>query len=108
MNPSNNFTIEDIGRFEVPAATNRIIELQGKHVKIHAVGHCVGGLAIHVALMGGHLSATHIASLSCTNSSMFIKLNPLSMFKMWLPLIPHLERHTFVISFFNFCSYESN
>ena len=70
------------------AATNRILELDGKHVKIHVVGHRVGGLAIHVALMGGHLSATHIASLSCTNSSMFIKLNPLSMFKMWLPLIP--------------------
>ncbi|KAK9985864.1 hypothetical protein SO802_030815 [Lithocarpus litseifolius] len=88
LNPSNNFTTEDIGGFDVPAATYRILELHGKHVKIHVVAHCVGGLAIHVALMGGHLSATHIASLSCTNSLMFFKLNPLSMFKMWLPLVP--------------------
>ncbi|GMY25282.1 Long-chain-alcohol oxidase FAO4B [Fagus crenata] len=88
LNPSNNFTIEDIGRFDVPAAINRILELHGQNIKIHVVAHCAGGLAIHVALMGGHVSATHIASLSCTNSSMFFKLNPLSLFKMWLPLIP--------------------
>ncbi|KAF5939818.1 hypothetical protein HYC85_020985 [Camellia sinensis] len=65
LNPSNNFTIEDIGRFDIPA-----------------------GLAIHLALMGGHVSAAHIASLSCTNSSMFFKLTTSSSVKMWLPLIP--------------------
>ncbi|GMP84335.1 hypothetical protein CsSME_00037898 [Camellia sinensis var. sinensis] len=65
LNPSNNFTIEDIGRFDIPA-----------------------GLAIHVALMGSHASAAHIASLSCTNSSMFFKLTTSSRVKMWLPLFP--------------------
>ncbi|KAK9985861.1 hypothetical protein SO802_030812 [Lithocarpus litseifolius] len=88
LNPSNKFTIEDIGRFDVPAAINRILELHGQHIKIHVVAHCVGGLVIHIALMGGHVSATNIASLSCTNTSMFFKLNTLSMFKMWLPLLP--------------------
>ncbi|KAK9921332.1 hypothetical protein M0R45_029845 [Rubus argutus] len=43
---------------------------------------------MHIAVMGGHVSATHIASLSCTNSSMFFKLNAFSRVKMWLPLIP--------------------
>ncbi|XP_059462770.1 uncharacterized protein LOC132191696 [Corylus avellana] len=88
LNPSKDFTIEDIGRFDVPAAINKILELHGQHTTIHVVAHCVGGLAIHIALMGGHVSATHIASLSCTNSSMFFKLNASSMFKMWLPLVP--------------------
>jgi poly(3-hydroxyalkanoate) synthetase len=73
------------------AAINKILELHGQHTVIHVVAHCVGGLAIHIALMGGHVSATHIASLSCTNSSMFFKLNASSMFKMWLPLVPVLS-----------------
>lgn len=62
--------------------------MNGKSTKVHVVAHCVGGLSIHMALMGGHISATQIASLSCTNSSMFFKLTPSSTFKMWLPLIP--------------------
>ncbi|XP_034693453.1 uncharacterized protein LOC117920178 isoform X1 [Vitis riparia] len=88
LHPSNNFTIEDIGRFDIPAAIGKILELHGPSVKIHLVAHCVGGLAIHIALMGGHVSANHIASLSCTNSSMFFKITVSSRVKMCLPLIP--------------------
>ncbi|KAI8562988.1 hypothetical protein RHMOL_Rhmol03G0078900 [Rhododendron molle] len=88
LNPSNNFTVEDIARFDIPAAINTIQSLHGPMVKIHVVAHCVGGLAIHMALMGGHVSPARIASLCCTNSSMFFKLNASSRFKMWLPLIP--------------------
>ncbi|KAL5740012.1 hypothetical protein ACOSQ2_029192 [Xanthoceras sorbifolium] len=88
LNPANNFTIEDIGKFDIPAAITKILELHGKSIKVHVVAHCVGGLAIHMALLGGHVSATHIASVSCTNSSMYFKLNALPMLKMWLPLVP--------------------
>ncbi|ESR43391.1 hypothetical protein CICLE_v10011029mg [Citrus x clementina] len=88
LNPADNFTIEDIGRYDIPAAIGKILELHGHNIKVHIVAHCAGGLAIHIALMGGHISATHIASLSCTNSSMFFKLNALATFKMWLPLVP--------------------
>ncbi|XP_034229627.1 uncharacterized protein LOC117638642, partial [Prunus dulcis] len=88
LNPSNTFTLEDVGRFDIPAAINKMLELLGPNVKVHVVAHCVGGLAIHIALMGGHVSASHIASLSCTNSSMFFKLNALSTVKMRLPLLP--------------------
>ncbi|XP_059643217.1 uncharacterized protein LOC132285066 [Cornus florida] len=87
-NSSNNFTIEDIGRFDIPAVIGKIHELHGPLVMVHVVAHCVGGLSMHIALMGGHVSATHIASLSCTNSSMFFKLTASSRVKMWLPLIP--------------------
>ena len=82
---SNVLSVFHLFSFE---AINKILELHGQHIKIHVVAHCVGGLAMHIALMGGHVSATHIASLSCTNTSMFFKLNPLSKFKMLLPLIP--------------------
>ncbi|KAI3678468.1 hypothetical protein L6452_37762 [Arctium lappa] len=88
LNSSNSFTIEDIGRFDIPAAIDKILKLNEKSMKVHVVAHCVGGLAIHIAIMGGHVSATRIASLSCTNSSMFFKLTRSSTFKMWLPLIP--------------------
>ncbi|XP_072965790.1 uncharacterized protein [Typha angustifolia] len=85
---SNNFTLEDIGRFDIPAAIARILELHAPGTKIHVIAHCVGGLAIHIALLGGHISAVHIASLSCTNTSMYFKLTNLALFKMRLPLIP--------------------
>ncbi|KAM1234405.1 hypothetical protein ACFX13_004055 [Malus domestica] len=86
--PPNTFTLEDVGRFDIPAAINKMLELLGPSVKVHVVAHCVGGLAIHIALMGGHVCGNHIASLSCTNSSMFFKLNALSKVKMWLPILP--------------------
>ncbi|XP_026439523.1 uncharacterized protein LOC113338294 isoform X1 [Papaver somniferum] len=88
LHPSNNFTIEDIGKFDIPAAVSKILELHGTSVKVHVVAHCAGGLAIHIALMGGYVSASHIASLCCTNSSMFFKLTISSLVKMRLPLIP--------------------
>ncbi|KAK4833807.1 hypothetical protein QYF36_011708 [Acer negundo] len=88
LNPANNLTIEDIGKFDIPAAISKILELHGQSIKVHVVAHCVGGLAIHMALLGGHVSATCIASLSCTNSSMYFKLNALPMLKMWLPVVP--------------------
>ncbi|XWS59460.1 hypothetical protein CRYUN_Cryun08bG0123800 [Craigia yunnanensis] len=88
LNPSNNFTFEDIGRYDIPAVINKICEFHGPSMKVHVVAHCVGGLSIHIALMGGHISATQIASLCCTNSSMFFKLIALAAVKMWLPLVP--------------------
>ncbi|KAK6147228.1 hypothetical protein DH2020_018140 [Rehmannia glutinosa] len=87
-NSSNHFSVEDIGRLDIPAAINKIIEFYEETIKVHVVAHCVGGLAIHISLMGGHVSAKHIASLSCTNSSMFYKLTTSSSVKMWLPLVP--------------------
>ncbi|XWS66640.1 hypothetical protein CRYUN_Cryun05aG0217700 [Craigia yunnanensis] len=88
LNPSNNFTIEDIGRYDIPAVIDKICEFHGPSMQVHVVAHCVGGLSIHIALMGGYISATQIASLCCTNSSMFFKLSTLATIKMWLPLVP--------------------
>ncbi|KAJ0972728.1 hypothetical protein J5N97_020687 [Dioscorea zingiberensis] len=84
---SNNFTIEDIGKFDIPAVITKIQELHGLNSKIHVIAHCIGGLSIHIALLGGHVSAAHIASLSCVNSSMFFKLTTSALVKMRLPLI---------------------
>ncbi|KAK9127825.1 hypothetical protein Syun_016622 [Stephania yunnanensis] len=86
--PSNDFTVEDIGKFDIPAAIKKIQELNKLSVKVHVVAHCVGGLSIHIALMGGHISADNIASLCCSNSSMFFKLNASSLLKMKLPIVP--------------------
>ncbi|OMO82332.1 hypothetical protein CCACVL1_11980 [Corchorus capsularis] len=88
LNPPKNFTIEDIASYDIPAAINKISEFHGPSMKVHVVAHCVGGLSIHMAVMGGYISATQIASFSCTNSSMFFKLNTLATVKMWLPLVP--------------------
>jgi len=83
----STFSIEHLLTFMF-SAFGKILEVHGPSTKIHVVAHCVGGLAIHIALMGGHVSATHIASLSCTNSSMFFRLTALATIKMWLPLVP--------------------
>ncbi|XP_074370665.1 uncharacterized protein LOC141711868 [Apium graveolens] len=87
-NSSNSFSIEDIGKYDIPAVFKKIHELNANSGKVHVVAHCAGGLAIHIAIMGGHVSSSQIASLSCTNSSMFFKLAALASFKMWLPLLP--------------------
>lgn len=55
--------------------------------KVHVVAHCVGGLAIHMAILGGFVPASSIASLTCTNSGMFFRVSPLARIKLWLPLI---------------------
>ncbi|KAL5721197.1 hypothetical protein ACHQM5_013788 [Ranunculus cassubicifolius] len=94
LHPSNKFTLEDVAKFDIPAALKKICELHDPCAKVHVVAHCVGGLAIHIALMGGHVSANHIASLSCTNSSMFFKLTTSSMVKMSLPIIPSISQTT--------------
>ncbi|KAL4182619.1 hypothetical protein AMTRI_Chr11g151100 [Amborella trichopoda] len=88
LHPSNNFTIEDIAKYDIPAAIDKICEIHGQAQKLHAIAHCVGGLALHMSLLGGHVSAAHFASLSCTNTSMFFKIITSSLVKMWLPLIP--------------------
>ncbi|KAH0464804.1 hypothetical protein IEQ34_004907 [Dendrobium chrysotoxum] len=88
LHHSNDFTIEDIGKFDIPAVIVKIREVHGPFSRIHVIAHCVGGLAIHIALMGGHVSASKIASLSCTNSSMFFKLTNYALVKMRLPLLP--------------------
>ncbi|KAH6826457.1 hypothetical protein C2S53_014311 [Perilla frutescens var. hirtella] len=87
-NSSNHFSVEDIGKLDIPGAIRKIIEFYGTNIKVHVVAHCVGGVSIHISLMGGHISAKNIASLSCTNSSMFFKLTTSSSLKMWLPLLP--------------------
>lgn len=87
-NYSNSCSIEDIGRHDIPAAIRKIIEFYGTHIKVHVVAHCIGGVSIHIALMGGHVSAENIASVSCTNSAMFFKVTTSSLVKMWLPLLP--------------------
>ncbi|KAG0489690.1 hypothetical protein HPP92_006553 [Vanilla planifolia] len=86
--PSNNFTIEDIAKFDIPAVIAKIHEEHGSSIRIHVIAHCAGGLAIHMALLGGHVSASCITSLSCTNSSMYFKLTTLASVKMRLPLLP--------------------
>ncbi|WCJ34276.1 Long-chain-alcohol oxidase FAO1 [Euphorbia peplus] len=88
LNPANSFTIDDIGKHDIPAVFGKILELHGPCTKIHVIAHCVGGLAFHIAIMGGYVKASSIASLTCTNSSMFFKLTTLPRVKMWLPLIP--------------------
>ncbi|KAE8718977.1 hypothetical protein F3Y22_tig00109983pilonHSYRG00056 [Hibiscus syriacus] len=89
--PSNNFTVDPIGRYDIPSGSKRLLEkiheFHGSSAKVHVVAHCVGGLSIHIALLGGHISPTQIASLCCTNSSMFFKVTTLATVKMWLPLV---------------------
>ncbi|KAG8376752.1 hypothetical protein BUALT_Bualt09G0096400 [Buddleja alternifolia] len=88
LNSSDCFSIEDIGRKDIAASFKKIIEFYGEPIKVHIVAHCVGGLAVHISIMGGYVLSKNIASLSCTNSSMFFKLTTSSLVKMWLPLVP--------------------
>ncbi|MCL7024984.1 hypothetical protein MKW94_011989 [Papaver nudicaule] len=72
--PSNDFTIEDIGKFDIPAAVSKILELHGDSVKVHVVAHCAGGLAIHIALMGVNRSPPSTPETNCPNHSSMRKM----------------------------------
>ncbi|KAI3907923.1 hypothetical protein MKW92_045680 [Papaver armeniacum] len=75
LHPSNNFTIEDIGKFDIPAVVSKILELHGNSVKFHVVAHCAGGLAIHIALMGvNNQSAPSTPETNCPNHSSMRKM----------------------------------
>ncbi|XXG62627.1 hypothetical protein AAC387_Pa05g0950 [Persea americana] len=90
FHPSSNFTIEDIGKFDIPSALKKIRESHGPSAKVHVIAHCVGGVAFHMAILGGHIYASSLASLSCTNSSMFYRVTAHELLKMRLPIIPVL------------------
>ncbi|KAG8504060.1 hypothetical protein CXB51_002373 [Gossypium anomalum] len=91
----NGHSTENIGRYDIPAGNKTykkvamltLLSARSVNFMVHVVAHRVGGLAIHIAVMGGHVSPTQIASLCCTNSSMFFKLSTLATVKMWLPLV---------------------
>ncbi|KAI3837026.1 hypothetical protein MKW98_005359 [Papaver atlanticum] len=69
FHPSNDFTIEDIGKFDIPAAISKILELHGDSIKVHVVAHCVGGLALHIALMGDNKSPSSPTKMHCSGYS---------------------------------------
>ncbi|KAI5061107.1 hypothetical protein GOP47_0023612 [Adiantum capillus-veneris] len=85
---ANPFSLDDIARFDLPAAFSGIAAVRGKQTPIHVVAHCIGGLTIHMALLGGYVPVPSVASLTCTNSSMFFDVTKLAMVKLFLPLIP--------------------
>ncbi|KAI5061106.1 hypothetical protein GOP47_0023611 [Adiantum capillus-veneris] len=85
---ANPFSLDDIARFDLPAAFSGIAAVRGKQTPIHVVAHCIGGLTIHMALLGGYVPVSSVASLTCTNSSMFFDVTKLAVVKLFLPLIP--------------------
>ncbi|XP_024542909.1 uncharacterized protein LOC112350638 [Selaginella moellendorffii] len=84
----SSFTFDDIARFDIPSAFAKINQVKKKQVAAHVIAHCIGGLSIHMSLMGGYIPPSSIASLVCTNSSMFFHLVPSALVKLTLPLIP--------------------
>ncbi|MCO5589431.1 hypothetical protein L7F22_043398 [Adiantum nelumboides] len=85
---ANPFSLDDIARFDLPAAFSGIAAVRGKQTPVHVVAHCIGGLTIHMALLGGYVPVSSVASLTCTNSSMFFDVTKLALVKLFLPLIP--------------------
>ncbi|XP_024526945.1 uncharacterized protein LOC112345107 [Selaginella moellendorffii] len=83
-----SFTFDDIAHFDIPSAFAKINQVKKKQIAAHVIAHCIGGLSIHMSLMGGHIPPSSIASLVCTNSSMFFNLVPSALVKLTLPLIP--------------------
>lgn len=66
----------------------KIEDCRGNKLPIHVIAHCVGGLHIHMAVLGGYVPTSRIASLLCTNTSMFFSVTNLAWAKLILPLMP--------------------
>ncbi|KAG6549245.1 hypothetical protein Mapa_009231 [Marchantia paleacea] len=86
--PDRDFNLDDAAKYDIPAAMNKIEECRGNKLPIHVIAHCVGGLHIHMAVLGGYVHTSRIASLLCTNTSMFFSVTNLAMAKLILPLMP--------------------
>ncbi|BBN09662.1 cholesterol oxidase [Marchantia polymorpha subsp. ruderalis] len=86
--PDRKFSLDDAAKYDIPAAMKKIEDCRGNKLPIHVIAHCVGGLHIHMAVLGGYVPTSRIASLLCTNTSMFFSVTNLAWAKLILPLMP--------------------
>eukprot|EP00270_Netrium_digitus_P013679 TRINITY_DN4573_c0_g1_i1.p1 TRINITY_DN4573_c0_g1~~TRINITY_DN4573_c0_g1_i1.p1 ORF type:complete len:421 (-),score=84.04 TRINITY_DN4573_c0_g1_i1:236-1498(-) len=85
-----NFTIDDFAKHDIPAAIAKIAEIQNRkfeEARVHLLGHCIGGVSIHMTILGGYVPASAVASILCTSSSHFFIVNQLALMKSVLPLM---------------------
>lgn len=61
--PYENWSIDEIGKFDVPIAVKEILKQYQKGTRLHIFAHCVGAVAITMAILNGDLDKEHVASL---------------------------------------------
>lgn len=64
----HEFTIDDVARYDIPAAVEFIRARCGADVRIHVVAHCVGSLAFMASYAAGYV--TNIASIVANSVSL--------------------------------------
>lgn len=77
--PPHEWSMEELGRIDIPAAVNFVFETTGQPVKVFA--HCVGATAMTMALLGGEnglpwLDHRRLAALAINAIHPWIRFSP--------------------------------
>lgn len=64
----HKYTIDDVARFDIPAAVEKLRALCGEEVRIHVIAHCVGSIAFMASYAAGYVR--NIASIVANSVSL--------------------------------------
>lgn len=62
--PYDGWTIDDIARFDIPRAIERVLAHYPSGMKVNIFAHCVGAVAMSMAILRGSIKKDQVASLA--------------------------------------------
>ena len=92
----HRYSIDHVGLYDVPAALKTIRLTAGPNVAIHAVAHCVGGIALTTAMAAG--KAVGLKSIIINSASLTPTVHPMSKAKIFFApdVLEYLLRFNYI------------
>ncbi len=79
--PYDGWTIDEIARFDVPAAVEHILAQYPAGTRLHIFAHCVGAVATAMAILAGKVTNAQIASVALNAIHPWIVPSPANDFR---------------------------
>jgi hypothetical protein len=89
------YTMADVARWDWPSAVAAVREATGAP-QVAVFAHCLSSVALHLALLRGHLPAEHLRSVVASQVGLHLLYNPVNELKrrLWVDLL--LQRRAVV------------
>lgn len=78
----HRYTLDDVARYDIPAAIKTVRKEIGPDARIHAIVHCVGSITFFMSLLGGYTDG--ISSVITNSVSTVLNVHPWSRMKLRL------------------------
>jgi len=85
------FTLDDVGKYDVPTAVSRILE-ETKLKSLAIFSHCLGALSTCIAILGGHLPKDSVHSLVLSQVGMNMVGGTWNSIKTFVHLVKVFEK----------------